>query len=275
MAGGFMVEKWPDPTNPSQIRLVPVENYQPTPSEVAFSGVIHRDIDKLIRIAKPLSDSFLTDPMYKDCYERFFEAAEAGLKYPVGNLQSGKQALERARHHTILLIGRKRMNRFFAHIISVTVIELLISILMLTYPHQIGTAVRSALGDKIFGQVLVSDYVVSLGAAGIGNSIAVVLTNIWYLRELTWDKVDFLDPAGLPASIRVFGVWLLTVLLMILLATKVITIGIMNITLNDFVGKPGPSLLVGVLCGLSEVPVVGLIQRAFSRPSVTPQNAGC
>jgi hypothetical protein len=72
----------------------------------------------------------------------------------------------------------------------------------------------------------------------------------------------------------VFGVWLLTVLVMILLKNKVVIVGIMNITLNDFVGDIGRSLLVGVLCGLSEVPVVGLIQRTFSRTSVTPQVTG-
>jgi hypothetical protein len=291
MPGGYDVQRWPDANNPSQIRFVVSGNNPPSASESALSGIIRGDVDKLARIAEPLFPSFVQNSTYKDCYERFYDAAQEGLQSPNGNIQRGRQALEDARQHAMLLLGRKARDRFVVRMIFTAGVELVLSailILCVIIFWQFVDA-RPIIGDttpaysdrytethNMYTAMLflaAPSYAVSLGLAGVGIFIAIVLANMWYLRDLTWERVDFLDPAGLHPAIRVFSVWLLTVLLMVLLANKVIIVGIMNVTLNEFVGNVGLSLLVGILCGLSEVPVVGLIQRAFSRPTVTPQPA--
>jgi hypothetical protein len=61
-----------------------------------------------------------------------------------------------------------------------------------------------------------------------------ILANSWYLINFTWDKVDYLDRDGLPASLRVVLVCVLTLVLMALLAAKAIVVGVMSVELNDF-----------------------------------------
>lgn len=281
MAGCYHVISVPenDP-NPDRVAFRAIRDVAPSPEEKAFSVEIVRDVIKFGRLANSIHvgwrraevNSFKSTRTFRYVYEEFLGAARGGLEYETGSLAIGKPALENARQSALVVFGRRARNWFLLRVLLLSVFVLAGSIWLLVHSTEYGSILRISIPSLSGEQIPIEKYIVSLGFAGIGIFLAVNVTNYWYLARITWEKVDFLDRDGLPASLRILGVVFVTAILMVMLSAKVFVIGLMSIELNGYADSALLSILVGLLCGAGEVAVSATLQRALSKPVVTPED---
>jgi len=275
MSGPYQIVRLPaHNANPETIGFQAVKDVTPTPEEQAFSVEINRDVNKLRRLAASLFKNFASSQQFRNAYDQFFDAAQGGLQVGVGSLSVGRPALEDARQSAVLTLGRQARNRFLVRVLGFSLIVLIVSLFLLMYSMKFGSLVKINVPSFSDDSAHPEKYIAALGFAGIGIFLSINLTNAWYLTPLTWEKIDFLDRDGMPASLRMLGVFLVTAVLMVLLSARVLIIGVMSVELNDFANNILLSVLVGLLCGLGEVAVSAIIQRALSKPVEAPQHPG-
>lgn len=128
-------------------------------------------------------------------------------------------------------------------------------------------AFAGALGPSLIGQVVNIVGVVGFTLIGLvfGVGLSVYVTN----NKLTLENFDKIQRYELPVTTYFIYLYILTAVVLVLLYFNVLVLGVGSTTLNQVSSQPPLGLLVGLLCGGSELLIAERIIQVI-RPS-TPR----
>jgi hypothetical protein len=272
----YEVFKYPENSQyPNDVAFRGISGKEPTPEERLFAVKINLDCIRLRWLGSKLFNKYTENPVFQECLHLFYGAAQAGLADTVGSIETGGNVLVGARHHVMITMGRKFIGLFLIPVVFICGCLILISIGLLVWRDEISIRVSSVIPELKYSEI----YLTSLSVAWLGVSLSVLLSYLWRTRGINWDDLEYLDPSGTPPSVRVLGVTVLVIILMVLLLSNIVIVGLFNTPLNKFIsyadsgGAPTISFplsfLVGAVCGLSESPIIGIVQNVF-RPTSQP-----
>jgi hypothetical protein len=259
VAGTFEVISFPeDSRSPTEIGFRQLEGIPASPEDTAFAIKVSSRLRSLKKLTG-YRRGFEANPVFRDNFTKLLGTAKTGINHPQGDLALGEAALKDFEDNSLIDAGRAYRNRFF--------VLQSIYLLLLTVCAFVIIRYSSDLADD--PNIL---KVIKSGAyAAFGIVVSVFLAAFWRNRTIRWDNIDYLDPDAYPPWLRLLGVGLLCVVLMFLLNKRAFILGLGATPLNDFLGDPENSVLIGFLCGLSELPVVKLVQKFFDNPTINPR----
>jgi hypothetical protein len=261
MAGSFQVVTMPlESRAPTGIAFRQIQGVTATKEDSVFAA---RVVARLKSVKRMLNHDakFAEQQPFRDIFLDLLGIAKSAVERPDGDLMLGEVGLKDFEDNTLIDLGKSSRNRFFRIqglycliALSLGALAIYLSPFANSYEHG---------ADK---------FVQAFGFDLIGISIAVLLAGLWRNKTITWENIDYLDPDGYPPPIRILGVVLLSVVLMVILYKKVLILGVGSIELNNFVTSlddgtinlsRASAMILGFLCGLSEVPVVKIVQKYF------------
>jgi hypothetical protein len=263
MAGSFQVVATPESSpHPSGIAFRQIVDVPVTKEDTQFAIRVAARLRSLKRMVN-YDAHFTEKEPFRGAFTSLLGIAKTGVEYPNGALAVGEAGLRDFEESTLVDIGRPARDRFFyIQIVSCVVVALLGIVTIAVAPK--GSAYVAGL-DKT-GR--------AIGFDMIGVAIAVLLAGFWRNKTITWENIEYFDPDAFNPFVRLFGVILLSVVLMALLYKKALILGVGSIALNDFLDSEVDAMTVGFLCGLSEIPVIKIVQGIFdaakAKSPVTP-----
>jgi hypothetical protein len=240
-----------------RLKDVPVDS-----EDVAFAGEVTSSLRVLKRLTR--AKEYWADETFRLRFNELLSAAQGAVRHPDGDRISGLKVLELFRESIIDDLGKPARKRFLGATSLCAAVLIAIGIYLLGWAYQNAEPYLPSPSNNM------EPYFTTAGAAILGISFSVWLANVLKVQNLTWSSLEYLDPGGFSPAFRYLIVMVITVILMAVLHRKWVILGAGGDVLNDFLGNVTPSFIVGLLCGMAEVPVVQLIRALFDR-AATPQ----
>lgn len=267
VAGSFRIVILPEgDASPNAIGFRLQTDVKVAASDRQFATQLGSDMALLTRVLADAAPDYRTDPDFRHTFFMFKSAAETGVQHPTGDIATGQAGLDEAKRHALHTLGR-RVRKIYLRRIGLGA-----ALLVVLATAFLGVASLEVADNKLLGFTM-HQWLTVAGLALLGNAISFWLAAVFYLLKLDWKKLDYLDPDGFSASMRLAIVLAVTILIHVGLYHRLVILGLGNVELNGFMQTPSLAFLIGVACGLSQVPVIGMVQRIFT-PHTVREPAG-
>ena len=259
--GGFKVTHYPENVdNPNGIAFqrLPVGDPQPSKEQTEFASAIDTVMHRINRLMSTTAANFADQDSYRDYYIRVFYAAQNGVAPTNGDLVQGMTALESAKAYFIANEG-PHLRKFYLHRLHrITVTFIILAIVSLVILEFVGPGIITIIDNDWLKPLQ------SLAIAVLGICLGTWLTRMLANETLTWDNLRHYGTNVYSPTIRYIMLIALTILLMILLGTKMVELKVMEFDLSSFISDPKSAVVLGLMAGIAEKRMTNVVLNAFA-----------
>ena len=217
------------------------------------------DYEETVFILKEMD---LPAPDFDTLFNMLVTGAQVGLQGPQYNLESGRTQMNNVRR-TLVKRSMKERDNYLGRLIVVGIVVTATSLALAWFvtselPKFISDTALKATFEKNIRTWLLAGSLLHPGVV-----LGVVFTGFILNRTMTFEKLRHFDPYYFPPGLRFFYVSVVSYVLFAALWFNVVMLGLGGFLLNSVRETPEAGVLIGLLCGVSEVVVVDLLISRF------------
>jgi len=216
------------------------------------------DFIPVIDTAARRIQQLITDTALRKNYIEAIDGA-ARSAFEGGNLNGAKQALQSLKDQVVAWEGPSIRKKYLQSTLLVFGLAGVLGGILALAAAYLGATACGWLSPTL-GKILATAAYMLIGIS-LGITLLAFLRNM----EMKFETLGMFDAASLNPLMRLIFVSVLAAVFAILLHQRVLVIAIGNYELNQLFDKPMVAVVVGILCGFSDIVVAKLISGMFEK----------
>ena len=199
----------------------------------------------------------LADREFTTLFNELIVGAQVELQGERFNLDASRNQLNNVQRK-LIRSARKERDRYLIKLATIGGIVSIVSLLLAWCLYSVVPTYISDANDRA-GYDAFLKWLIPGCLLHPGVVLGVVFTAFVFNRTFTFEKIRNFDPYYFSPSLRFLYISIISYILLAALWFKVVMLGLGGVLLNDVKDTPQISLLIELVCGISEALVVELL----------------